>query len=355
LNIEGTKRLIKDQHMLIQKGLFPRPLCLIGEKGIGKTSIVKEAAKDLGVTFQLLDISSLEPVDFCGVMVPNDEKTKTYHLAPEWVPHTGQGILLIDEVNRAQRDTKPVLLTFLRERRVHAMEMAPGWSVVLAGNPDDGNYEVGEMDDSLKGRMAMIEVVGDRKLTLNYFEKLFLDNPITNWIMAKPDAISFNADSRTDPRSLESLAIRFSGSDINTIDPSHLYSMTAAEIGDLAAGAFMSFYTSGDFLTAEDVLKYYPKNKKRVEKIVTEKRSDLMNALNRSICGALKTQKTLSKANVKNLTEYLEMISVEQLGGFVTQLRTVMDYPSYAKVIAEFKGSQRICDVIGRISKSDEE
>jgi cytidylate kinase len=60
--------LIQNNFSLIEKGVSPISIGLEGSCGLGKTSIVKEVAEELGMTYVRVGLSELEEVgDLCGM------------------------------------------------------------------------------------------------------------------------------------------------------------------------------------------------------------------------------------------------------------------------------------------------
>src|SRR5256885_10644666 len=78
-----------------------RATLLEGPTGIGKSELVRQVAQSLGVGFAVLDLSLLEPPDLVGLPVLADGRTA--YATPTSLPTGGAGILLLEELNRADR------------------------------------------------------------------------------------------------------------------------------------------------------------------------------------------------------------------------------------------------------------
>lgn len=133
-----------------------RPVLLEGETGIGKSAIVASAAAKLGVQLVILDLSLLEPPDLVGV--PIFEGGRTAHATPAALPMGGSGILLLEELNRAERYMQQPALQLLTARRLHTYELPPGWACFAAINPEDSDYQVTPLDPALRARFLTIRV-----------------------------------------------------------------------------------------------------------------------------------------------------------------------------------------------------
>lgn len=145
-----------------------RPVLLEGSTGVGKSEIVHQAAEALGVQCTILDLSLLEPPDLVGLPVIKDGRT-TY-APPQLLPLGGEGILLLEELNRAERYIQQPALQLLTARRLHEYVLPDGWSVVAAINPEEGEYQVTPLDPALRSRFLCLNVSADRRCWLTWAE-----------------------------------------------------------------------------------------------------------------------------------------------------------------------------------------
>jgi hypothetical protein len=137
-----------------------RPVLLEGATGIGKSEIVAQVAAELGVGRVVLDLSLLEPPDLVGLPVIANGRTS--YAAPSILPLDGAGILLLEELNRAERYIQQPALQLLTGRRLHEYELPPGWLACAAINPEDGDYQVTPLDPALRSRFLNLAVRADR-------------------------------------------------------------------------------------------------------------------------------------------------------------------------------------------------
>lgn len=167
---------------------------LWGHAGIGKSELVKQSAvDDDGLPIGLIDYrcSQIESVDLRGL--PDRHEGRTIYLPPEELPIGGKsskeiqaelnrikdqtarrireiqlqreyddGILFLDEANRATDDVLQSLFQLILDRRIGMYTLPPGWSVVLACNFMDGDYITNAFTDSaFLDRLCHIEVIMD--------------------------------------------------------------------------------------------------------------------------------------------------------------------------------------------------
>lgn len=137
-----------------------RPALLEGPTGIGKSELVQALAARLGLSFSVLDLSLLEPPDLIGLPVITDGRTS--YAVPSALPRDGKGILMLEELNRAERYIQQPALQLLTARRLHDYELPPGWACFAAINPESGDYQVTPLDPALKARFLHLRVRADR-------------------------------------------------------------------------------------------------------------------------------------------------------------------------------------------------
>jgi hypothetical protein len=146
-----------------------RSVLLEGPTGIGKSQICAELAQKLGIGYRVLDLSLLEPPDLVGL--PVIEGARTRYASPSELPTEGSGILMLEELNRAELPVMQPALQLLSARRLHAYELPPGWSCVAAINPEDGDYQVHQLDPALRSRFLQLSVSADRTTWLAWAER----------------------------------------------------------------------------------------------------------------------------------------------------------------------------------------
>lgn len=143
-----------------------RPVLLEGSTGVGKSQIVSEFARSRGLGMVVLDLSLLEPPDLVGLPVIDGGRTR--YASPAELPSQGCGVLMLEELNRAEIPVMQPALQLLSARRLHAYELPEGWSCVAAVNPEDGDYQVNRLDPALRSRFLQLSVCADRDTWLGW-------------------------------------------------------------------------------------------------------------------------------------------------------------------------------------------
>lgn len=145
-----------------------RPALIEGPTGIGKSELVHEVARALGVSVVTLDLSLLEPPDLVGLPVMKDGRT-TY-ATPATLPTDGAGILLLEELNRAERYVQQPALQLLTAGRLHEYQLPANWVCFAVTNPPTGEYHVTPLDRALEARFMKIRAKADRGPWLSWAE-----------------------------------------------------------------------------------------------------------------------------------------------------------------------------------------
>jgi hypothetical protein len=141
-----------------------RPVLLEGPTGIGKSEVVRCVAERLGIAHVVLDLSLLEPPDLIGLPVIHEGRTE--YALPGILPRAGAGILMLEELNRAERYIQQPALQLLTARKLHAYELPDAWVCFAAINPEAVDYQVTPLDRALRARFLTLRVAADRSTWL---------------------------------------------------------------------------------------------------------------------------------------------------------------------------------------------
>lgn len=158
----GPKDFAKFIEKFIRIGNFS-PVLGLGMAGIGKTEIVKEIAKNLGVSYKTLRLVDKTETDLLGIpeavemldpdgntIRDNDGHNKhvTKYAPTSLLPDAERdgevGILVIDEITSALPNVQSVLYQLLdADRSMGNYTLPPKWKVIMIGNGEDdgGTYQ----------------------------------------------------------------------------------------------------------------------------------------------------------------------------------------------------------------------
>ena len=138
------------------------PLMVWGAPGLGKSTIIREIAKEFGIGFIDVRLAQREPVDVRGLPVPDRErKCVDWMVSGEW-PREGRGILLFDELTAADRSLQVAAYELILDRRLGELYKVPdGWYICAAGNRVDDSAVATTMSSALANRFMHVELGED--------------------------------------------------------------------------------------------------------------------------------------------------------------------------------------------------
>lgn len=181
------------------------PLCIWGKPGIGKTEIVREFTREHGWSFQQINPAQFEEMgDLLGMPIVQEDHT--VFRPPSWVPRNpGPGILLIDDVNRADDRILRGIMQLLQDGRLISWGLPPQWQIVLTANPDTGDFSVTPLDAAMLTRMLHVELVFDLSAWLRWAGAAGLDLRGLDFAARYPELLT---GTRTNPRSMTQFLIQ---------------------------------------------------------------------------------------------------------------------------------------------------
>lgn len=194
------EHIVKTNERSEDSGRKKSPICIWGKHGIGKTQLVETVAEEIGYKFAYIAPAQFEEMgDLVGMPRITDEG-KTEFSAPDWVPtEDGPGILLIDDVNRADDRILRGIMQLLQNYELVSWKLPRRWQIILTANPDGGDYSVTPMDDAMLTRMMHITMEFDVKEWARWAELNGVDERGINFVLTYPEMVT---GERTTPRTL---------------------------------------------------------------------------------------------------------------------------------------------------------
>ena len=189
-----------------------------GNKGIGKSSIVREYAERVGKKLLILSLATMIPEFIGGVpyaLVSTDKKTEYFTLLLNQALEPifkvkGKGwVIFLDEMNQAPTEVMNCLYSIChidpkqREWCGHSLEFA---QIVGAGNMSDGTdgtVYLNELPGPLLDRFFVYELISNPTDTLNFLKKKWKNIPqVAKYIKVMQEA---NINPRNIDKCLEML------------------------------------------------------------------------------------------------------------------------------------------------------
>lgn len=185
------------------------PVCIWGTHGLGKTQLVQDFAKKLGWQFAYIAPAQFEEMgDLHGMPVeydptpdaPNSGDEYTIYYPPDWVPKdAGPGILLLDDLNRADDRILRGCMQLLQNFELKSWSLPSKWQIVATANPEGGDYSVTPMDDAMLTRMMHVTMVFDAKTWGKWAMQNGVDERGIDFVLTYPETVT---GKRTTPRTL---------------------------------------------------------------------------------------------------------------------------------------------------------
>ena len=168
------------------------PFYLEGKPGIGKTEVVRQIAKELGIGFVSFSITHHTRNSLLGLPVITELENEKYtkYTMSEIIAavlekkNRGQteGILLLDEFNCAADTVMPTMLSFLQTRNIGQHELPEGWSIVLCGNPKEYNKSARSFDAAILDRVRKLYIESNLKDFLEYAKENNLHQAVCDFL-----------------------------------------------------------------------------------------------------------------------------------------------------------------------------
>ena len=229
-----------------------------GAPGIGKSTVVQDYATENELDFIDLRAAQLDPVDARGVPVADIAANLTRWLPPDFLPKSGRGILFLDELNRASRDTQSALYQLILDGKIGTYTMPRDWGIISAGNREQDGAMVQPMSRALKNRFIHFEMSVDAEDWHNYAQKAHFDDRVISHIHHNPEYLDEmetavrndkgetidalrQADAFATPRSWEfaSRLLKAAGDKGQSLMDCH--SILSGALGEAATGQFIAY------------------------------------------------------------------------------------------------------------------
>jgi hypothetical protein len=250
-----------------------KPVLLEGKHGIGKSNLIEQAARELGIECIVRDLSLMEPPDLIGL--PIQDKGRTRYAPPSFLPDSGKGLLVFEELNRADRYMMAPCLQLLTARTLNDYMLPEGWLCVAAINPASDGYDTAELDPALLSRFLRVEIVSDPQSWLEWAKQGGIHHSVLRFVGQTNDI--FASDS-SNPRSWSYVSDMLRAYEEQGIENENLLvTAIAGLIGEPLAVAFVqSSMREENTIPAEMILTEYEKHRPMVQHWCQNKKVDLL-------------------------------------------------------------------------------
>ena len=222
------------------------PLMVWGAPGLGKSSIIRGIADEMGIQFIDVRLAQREPVDVRGLPVPDRENKKVdWMVSGEW-PREGRGILLFDELTAADRSLQVAAYELILDRRLGDLYKVPdGWYICGAGNRVEDAAVSTTMSSALANRFMHVELGEDVEAWATWATKHNIHPSIIGFLRFRPECLFRQSDENLErgwptPRSWERVSIMMGV--VPTEDEELLRKLIYGLVGNRAGMEFFEFH-----------------------------------------------------------------------------------------------------------------
>ena len=179
-----------------------RPMFLIGPPGVGKTDVVAQVARRLGVGLvsytmthhtrqSALGLPQIRTRRFGGEERAVTEYTMSELLAGVYrhmeVSGCTAGILFLDEINCVSETLTPAMLELLQHKRFGEYALPEGWVIVCAGNPEKYNRSARAFDPVTLDRLRVLTIEPDLSAWQEYAAQRQVHPSVRGYLRLRPE------------------------------------------------------------------------------------------------------------------------------------------------------------------------
>lgn len=178
----------------LRAGLVPM---LTGSPGEGKSSIIKDVAKEFNLKVIDLRLSQCDPCDLLGLPTVYEKSGKAGYLPMDTFPIEGDEIpvgysgwlLFLDEAPLATDAVIAAAYKLVLDKEVGQKKLHKNVAIILAGNLETDNAMVNPMSTAMQSRLCHIQMAQDYLEWVDWAVDSGIDHRITDFIKYKPDAL----------------------------------------------------------------------------------------------------------------------------------------------------------------------
>lgn len=174
-----------------------RPVFIWGPPGIGKSSLVKQFANEVGLPCVSLLGSQLAPEDLIGI--PQIIEGKSRFCPPRMIAREDAYCLFLDELNACSHEVQKAFYSLILDRRVGEYIMPQGSIVVGAGNRAQDSAIVKPISSALINRMFHIELRASHRDWLEWAGGAAIHPWIIEYIQTRPDHLHQTPPKHEEP------------------------------------------------------------------------------------------------------------------------------------------------------------
>lgn len=249
----------KETFEAVELALLSRAVPLIiGESGIGKTSLIKDFSKKNDMYLVNIDANLLKEGEIGGLPMVVGGKTfyATHHKLMEidaWLQNNpGMVMLFIDEINRCDHSVQQELMNLILNREINGYKLSDRVLVAAAMNPTskmdsfkETDYQVVDMDPAQEDRFVWFNMDSDPKEWIRWgMEEGKIHEQVLQFISNFREYLSYSSDDeyiQATPRSWERVSNALKVFEKRNYEDKTLYHLVKGNVGTKLAQEFTTF------------------------------------------------------------------------------------------------------------------
>jgi hypothetical protein len=161
------------------------PVFIWGPPGIGKSSIVRSFADELGYECVTLIGQQLLPEDLLGV--PKIVGDVSVFCPPSYIVRDKPFVLFLDELNAASPEIQKAFMSLILDKRVGNYTLPAGSIIIGAGNRAEDSALVKNLPSPLINRMLHVQMEPSPEEWLTWASQEALHPLVINYLTQKPE------------------------------------------------------------------------------------------------------------------------------------------------------------------------
>lgn len=172
------------------------PILIHSSPGVGKSSLVRQVAEDLGIGFVDVRLAEMESVDIRGLPSVDKENGVMKWNAPDFWPRdpNSKGIIFLDEITSCDKSCQVAAYELILDRKIGDFYKVPdGWYIASAGNLTTDRAVAMTMSSALSNRFLHVEINPDAEDWVPWAQTHDVHPSVVGFIQYRPENL-FNME-----------------------------------------------------------------------------------------------------------------------------------------------------------------
>lgn len=179
---------IRQVHEFLLNVATTRPVFIWGPPGVGKSSLVEQFARQLGLECVALLGSQLAPEDLIGI--PKIEGAVSRFYPPSMIVRQQEFVLFIDELNIASQEIQKAFYSLILDKRIGEYRLPVGSIIIGAGNRAHDAALARQMPSALVNRMVHVHLKASHREWLEWAEGNGIHPWVLDYVRSRPSQLA---------------------------------------------------------------------------------------------------------------------------------------------------------------------